>query len=162
MNAGQCPVCGMDAPSSKITTEHLGIRYHFCSRQCLENFSARPKLYLGIKSQKRKGKSVIKKRSFVLDSPIPETGADALEAALSEMMGIREVRISGAKVSVTYDLLEATAMQVEQALEKAGARLGAGWANQLKRGWVHYTEENELDVLAAPDAPCCNKPPARG
>ena len=162
MKIKQCPVCDMDASSSEITAENFGICYHFCSQQCLENFTARPKLYLGKKSQKREGKSVIKKRSFLLDTPIPGTDADSLEAALSEMMGIREVQISGAKVSVTYDLLEATAMQIEQVLEKAGAKLGAGWAGRLKRGWVQYTEENELDSLAATDAACCNKPPKRG
>jgi len=152
----------MDVPDSGVTTEHLGICYHFCSQQCLENFTVRPKLYLGIKSEKQKGKRVIKKRSFVLDTPVPESGADALKAALSEMMGIRDVRVTGAKVSVTYDLLEATAIQIEQALEKADATLGSGWAGRLKRGWVHYTEENELDSLASTDAACCNKPPQRG
>ncbi len=162
MSSKQCPVCGMDVPSSEVTTEHLGICYHFCSQQCLENFTIRPKLYLGIKSEKQKGKSVIKKRSFVLDAPVPESGADALKAALSEMMGIREVVISGANVSITYDLLEATAMQIEHTFEKAGAKLGSGWAGQLKRGWIHYTEENELDNLASTDAACCNKPPQRG
>jgi YHS domain-containing protein/copper chaperone CopZ len=152
----------MDASNSEITTEHLGVCYHFCSQQCLENFTTHPKMYLGIKSEKQKGKSVIKKRSFTLDRPIPESGVDALKAALSEMMGIRDVQVTGATVSVTYDLFEATATQIEQALEKAGAKLGSGWASRLKRGWIHYTEENELDNLASTDAACCNKPPGHG
>ena len=157
-----CPVCGMNTSSHEITTEHNGICYHFCSQQCLENFITHPNLYLAIKSPKREGKSVIKKRSFTLDRPIPESGLDDLKADICNMMGVREVQASGAKISVTYDLLQATAMQIEQTLEKAGAKLGAGWADRLKRGWIHYTEENELGILAAPDAACCNKPPRRG
>ena len=161
MKANNCPVCGMDASATQITTEYLGISHHFCSQQCLENFTSRPLLYLGIKSQKQNGKSLLKRRTFMLDSSIPKSGEDSLKSVLTEMMGVREAQVSGAKVSVTYDLLEATAMQIEQTLEQAGTKLGAGWADQLKRGWVHYTEENALDNLAATDAPCCNKPPTK-
>lgn len=78
------------------------------------------------------------------------------------MMGVQDVQVSESKVSVTYDLLEATAVQVEEALEQAGAKLGVGWSERLKRGWVHYTEENELDMLAAADGACCNRSPGRG
>jgi len=152
----------MDASSYDIITEHNGICYHFCSQQCLENFTARPNLYLAIKSPKREGKSVMKKRSFILDRPVPESEANALQTELCKMMGIRGIQVNDATVSVTYNLLEATAIQVEKALEQAGAKLGEGWASRLKRGWVHYTEENELDILAATDASCCNKPPRRG
>jgi len=157
-----CPVCGMDTPSHEITTEHNGICYHFCSQQCLENFSKHPALYLSIKSPKREGKSVIKRRSFVLDTPVPDAGTKSFESVISEMMGVREVVISGEKVSVTYDLLEVTAEQIEQVLEKAGAKLGTGWASRLKRGWVQYKEENEIGILASTDAACCNKPPKQG
>lgn len=130
----------MDATASEITTEHMGISYRFCSLQCMENFADHPNLYLAVKSPKRQGKSVIKKRSFTLETPIPKSGWDALETDICNMMGIRDLQVSGTKVSVTYDLLEATAMQVEQCLEQAGAKLGAGWADRLKRGWIHYTE----------------------
>jgi len=159
MKHNLCPVCGMDASDSGLTAEHLGIIYHFCSQQCVENFTARPRLYIGKGSQKSEGKTVVKKRTFMLDSPVPDADTEALKAALLRMMGIRDVGISGAKVSVTYDLLEATAAQVESAIEQAGADLGHGWAARLKRGWLQYTEETELENLSAADAPCCNRPP---
>jgi len=56
------------------------------------------------------------------------------------MMGVRDVKVSETHVSVTYDLLEATAVQVEEALEQAGAKLGAGWSERLKRGSLHGGE----------------------
>ena len=157
MHAKRCPVCGMDAADPALTAEHIGNVYHFCSAQCLENFSARPRLYVGKGAQKAEGRVVVKRREFSLDRPVPD--AAALEAALMRMMGVKEVGISGTKVSVTYDLLEATAAQIEQALTMAGAGLGTGWSARLKRGWVNYTEETELENLAAGDAPCCNRPP---
>jgi len=152
----------MDTASSDFTTEYHGICYHFCSQQCLENFTARPALYVGIKSPKQKGKSVIKNRSFTVDRPVPQSDANTLQTELCKMMGVQDVQVSETHVSVTYDLLEATAVQVEEALEQAGEKLGAGWSERLKRGWVHYTEENELDMLAAADGACCNRPPGRG
>jgi len=157
----KCPVCGMDASTTKIATEHMGMSYHFCSRQCLENFIAHPKLYLGIKSPKQEGKHVIKQRSFVLDHPVQTSVEGILKTTLSEMMGVRDVRVASAKVTVTYDLLEATAEQIENDIEQAGAKLGTGWAGRLKRGWIHYTEENELDNLTVTNMACCNKPPAK-
>ncbi len=156
-----CPVCGMDASTTKITTEYLDMSYYFCSRQCLENFIAHPKLYLGIKSLKQEGKRVIKQRSFVLDRPIQASVEDSLKTMLSEMMGVRDVRVTSTKVIVTYDLLEATAEQIETDIAQVGVKLGTGWAGRLKRGWIHYTEENELDNLAVTNTACCNKPPAK-
>jgi YHS domain-containing protein len=156
-----CPVCGMDTSTAKVTTEHLGIHYHFCSRQCLENFITHPKLYLGIKSLKQEGKRVIKQRTFMLEHPIQASVENSLKITLSEMMGVRDVQITSVKVTVTYDLLEVTSVQIEKNIEQTDARLGTGWADRLKRGWIQYTEENELDSLAATNTVCCNKPPAK-
>ncbi len=162
MTVNKCPVCGMDAEHSKICADHIGIKYRFCSQQCRENFLARPTLYVGRQAAKLAGKVVIKRRTFLLDHAVGEAMEYQLNDALRQMMGVRDVRVNGREISVTYDLLEDTAEQVEQALADAGAAFGSGWAERLKRGWVHYTEETELDNLAAGDAACCNKPPAKG
>lgn len=159
MRENGCPVCDMDTSDTEFTVEHLGTLYRFCSRQCLDNFVARPTLYTGRTARKHGEKELLKKRTFMLDEILPDADQRTLETAISAMMGIREIEISGNRVSVTYDLCEATARQVEQGLEQAGARLGSGWATRLKRGWVHYIEENELNNLAAGEGPCCNKPP---
>ena len=45
---------------------------------------------------------------------------------------------------MTYDCCKATAEQIEAVLAEAGARLGNGWAERLRRGFVHYTEECEI------------------
>jgi YHS domain-containing protein/copper chaperone CopZ len=153
------PVCGMEVADSTFSAEHLGITYHFCSQQCLENFTVRPRLYVGKGAQKAEGKAIIKRRTFMLDRPLVDADAGALEAALLRMMGVKEVEISGTKVTVSYDLLEATAAQVGREIEQAGAALGKGWAARLKRGWLQYTEETELENLAVGDEPCCNRPP---
>jgi len=159
---GACPVCGMDADDSAICAEHLGITYCFCTEQCRENFIARPKLYIGKKMAMSEGRSVIKRRQFKLDQAIAGMRREDLLVALNQLMSVRNVSIEGERISIDYNLLEINAEQIEAVLVKAGASMGSGWSERLKRGWVHYTEENELDNLAADDAACCNKAPSKG
>jgi len=156
-----CPVCGMDTRDSTISAVHLGIEYYFCTPQCRENFRARPKLYVGRQSAKYAGREIIKCRAFLLDLAVDSSVEHQLEASVHQLMGVREVRIKGRKIVISYNLLEATAEQMERALSDAGAALAVGLGARLKRGWLHYTEETELDNLATDDAACCNKPPGK-
>jgi len=158
----QCPVCGMDAGASSLCTEHSGIVYHFCMPQCRENFLLRPLLYIGGKSPHRTGREVIKRRTFTLEKAMTGMQAEALMMALNQLMSVQNISIEGNRISIDYNLLEVHAGQIEEALVTAGASMGSGWAERLKRGWVHYTEENELDNLAASDSACCNKAPGKG
>jgi copper chaperone CopZ len=102
---------------------------------------------------------VPKRRAFRLAGPVSGAGAQALRAALTGMKGVREVALSGARLSVSYDLLQVTAAQIDAALRQAGFEPGGGWGQRLKRAWIHYTEDNEREHLAAGDGPCCNRPP---
>jgi len=161
MTANKCPVCGMDAAHSSIRSEHLGVEYRFCSEQCRETFIARPQLYLAGNSPKKAGRTIVKRRMFSLDQPVTSDQAQRLTEALNQLMGVRNVRIENQKIAIIYDLLEVTAEQIERILEDTGSGLGSGWAKRLKRGWIHYTEENELDNLADAPGACCNKPPRK-
>lgn len=147
---GKDPVCGMQARSGRHTLEYLGIHYSFCSAQCLERFRASPHLYVGVpgeKAPKQSGMEVVKKRRLRLDHPLSAADQQKIGAALHEMMGIRAVDFSGDAVEITYDLLLATARQIEEKLEAVGMHLGPGWADQLRRAFVNYEEECEIDSL---------------
>jgi len=158
----KCPVCDMESSSSTIRADHLGIDYHFCSEPCRENFLARPALYVGRYAPKKSGRSIIKRRTITLDEPVAGMQCEDLKVALHRLMSVDNISIECDRISIDYDLLQITASQIEEALSRAGALMGAGWGGRLKRGWIHYTEENELDNLATGDAACCNKPPAKG
>jgi len=151
----------MVSMDSNITRTYNGVSYHLCSHQCRQNFDKQPKLYLGSHAEKYKRKSIVKKRTFTLDSPLLDSEVETLETLISAMMGVRKVQISGSSISVSYDLLEATAEQIEKTIEHTGNKLASGWSARLKRSWIHYTEETELDNLAAGESACCNKPPAK-
>jgi len=157
-----CPVCGMDASASGLTAEHLGVVHHFCSETCRENFLKRPRLYPGSIAGAISARAVIKRRRFALAEALDEEQRRSVAEVLKGLMGVHKVEVGATEVFIEYNLMEIQAIQIEGALAKAGATLAGGWTERLRRRWVRYTEENELDNLAAGEGACCNKPPAKG
>lgn len=143
-------VCGMQVDSGVNQIVYLGISYAFCSKQCQERFLTNPHLYVGRpgqKAPKQEGLSVIKQRRLRLAQPLSSSQARALSDALQAMMGIQTVSIEGDSVVIAYDLLQATAEQVEEKLAEIGVQLGEGLAEGLRRAFVHYEEECEIGNL---------------
>ena len=63
------------------------------------------------------------------------------------MMGVKAVEAQGDIVTITYDLIQAMAEQLEAKMVEVGVKLGEGWAERLRRGFVHDLEECEVDSL---------------
>ncbi|SBT09107.1 YHS protein [Candidatus Accumulibacter aalborgensis] len=151
-------VCDMMVEPDSYRFCYQGRDYAFCSAQCRERFEAHPHLYVGTPGHpapKKQGLVVLKQRRFVVDGALDETQAKQLQAQIHAMMGIKSLAVNGAEVVVTYDLLQATATQIEAALDQAGAHLGNGWGEKLRRGFIHFTEECEINNLqGSPPAGC--------
>lgn len=47
------PVCGMEATNSKITSDHEGKTYYFCSEGCKDTFEREPDKYAEKKSEEK-------------------------------------------------------------------------------------------------------------
>ena len=144
------PVCGMQVSRDSFAIEHLGIHYAFCSQQCQDRFEANPHLYIGVPGEqapKQKGLEIVKQRRFRLEQPLTNEEAAILVKELGAMMGIRSMEVTGDTISITYDLLQATAEQIEVRIGEVGGLLGTGWAERLQRGFVHYVEECEAGNL---------------
>lgn len=145
------PVCGMNVPPTQFETIFEGIHYAFCSEQCRERFVANPHLYIGMpgeKAPKQKGVELLKQRRFQLDAPLTSQDAAILAEALGTMMGVKAIEIQGdVTVTITYDLLQTTASQFEAKMVEVGAKLGEGWSERLRRSFVHYIEECEVENL---------------
>jgi len=146
------PVCGMDVAPTQLETVYEGIRYAFCSEQCRQRFIANPHLYIGVpgeKAPKQKGVELFKRRRFQLDAPLNPQEAAVLTDTLGAMMGVKAVDIQGDTniVTITYDLLQATADQLEAKIAEVGVKLGEGWAERLRRSFVQYVEECEVGNL---------------
>jgi len=156
-----CPVCGMAVEAEVATVEHHKMYFHFCSEQCREMFIAHPSLYSAKVGKERS--EILKRRTMRLAEPLDHEVAELLVPHLLEMMGVKEVLIEDNKVHITYDLLQVTEMQIEKALVEVGIQLGGSWLERLCRGWVHDSEEIELDNLAAPPELLPNRaPPGAG
>ena len=150
----KCPVCHMQVPSDQFALTYQGIHFAFCSEQCRDRFQTTPHLYIGIpghKAIKQEGQQVLKRRSFRVDQPLSSEQRQVLANDIARMMGIERVDVEGTEIRIVYDLLEATAEQIEATLVQAGARLGGGWTERLRRAWVHYTEECEVANMEVSD-----------
>jgi len=150
------PVCNMIVSADKYAIDHLGMHFAFCSLQCKERFLANPHLYIGAaehKSPKQEGREVLKRRHFRLTEPLPAEVSALVADSIRGMMGIKSIDIDGADIEVTYDLLQATAQQIESQLESTGAALGKDWGHRLRRAFVHYTEETEVDSMETTSPP---------
>ncbi|OGA19195.1 MAG: hypothetical protein A3H32_01310 [Betaproteobacteria bacterium RIFCSPLOWO2_02_FULL_63_19] len=169
------PVCGMMVGEWERQVVYRGVGYAFCSQQCRERFSSSPGLYVRRRrlAPKQIGMEVIKHRRIVLDVPLTHAEFVELKRALLSMMGVMEVwsdketsdvgggmqtleyhaqtftRIDA--VEISYDLLQATAAQIERRLVDLNALPRNGWGEKLQRDFIHYMERCELDDLEAYD-----------
>ena len=144
------PVCHMQVPAASFATEYLGINYAFCSEQCRDRFHANPHLYMGFPGRKapaQEGVEVVKCRKIRLACPLDTAQSRQIYDALTDMMGVRNVHIDGGKLEIKYDLIQVTEEQIENKLASVGATLGQGWADRLKRAFIHFEEEFEIDNL---------------
>lgn len=148
------PVCGIQVDPHQYAIIYLGIPYAFCSRQCLERFQAHPHLYVGqpgLKAPRQEGRQILKRRSLRLAQSLSAGQAVALAEALTALPGIKHVRAEADSLILTYDLLLATAEQIEEKLAEVGIQLGDGWADRLRLAFVHYEEELEAASLEVND-----------
>lgn len=144
------PVCHMQVPAVSFAMEYLGINYAFCSEQCRDRFLANPHLYIGFPSRKapaQEGVEVAKCRKIRLACPLDKAQAQQIHDALTDMMGVQDVHIDGDKLEIKYDLIQVTEEQIENRLVSVGAALGQGWADRLKRAFIHFEEEFKIDNL---------------
>ena len=145
-------VCGMDITADDIYLDYQGIHYVFCSDQCLERFQLNPHLYVGYpgsESPKHAGVIVLKKRKLKLAEPFPKDVYDQFIDYIEDMMGIHSIEINGNCIEISYDLLQATELQIEKKITEAGVVLGDDLMEKIRRAFVHFMEETEVESLEA-------------
>jgi len=144
------PVCGMQVRPDDNAIDYQNMPFAFCSQQCKDRFLANPHLYIGYpgqKAPKQEGRTVLKHRRLHLAQKLSSDEAAQVSEALSAMMGIKELKVSGNTIDIHYDLLEATAQQIEDKLMEIGVQLGKGWAEHLRLAFVHESEELQIDSM---------------
>lgn len=149
-----CPVCGMDATQIDLWRSYRGVRHFFCSQQCVDRFIAHPSLYCGDPkhgmSEKQKGRIEIRRHKIVFSDPLSSDHMANVAEAVRSMMGIKNMNVSRDAFFVTYDLLEVSLEEIEKTIERVLGKIDSPMIDHVKRGWIHYTEECELENLAHP------------
>lgn len=80
------------------------------------------------------------------------------KSEIKKIKGIKRVTIDIEKgdLFAEYDLLECREDAIERWMLEAGFILDESFKEKLKRGWIHFTEENEQAELKSGPAPCCD------
>jgi len=145
-----CPVCIMSIKDFNKAYKYQEMVFFFCSEQCQDRFISNPHLYIGHwgrSAAKQRGECIIKRRIIKLEKSAPDYIVKLISRGLSEMMGVKKVSISGERISISYDLLEVTAKQIEIKIEIMGEHIKDNWVEDLKLAFIHYIEETEIDNL---------------
>ena len=149
-----CPVCHMTEINRSLLFNYQGVDHYFCSSQCLERIKEHPHLFVGDpkhgSSPKQKGQTVWKKRRIGFARPVSDELKAVLEQSLLSLMGVETLVFEKACLCVTYDLLRVPLGQIEMTIEQTAANFRSGVVERVKRGFIHYSEEFELDNLAHP------------
>jgi len=156
-NPDICHVCGMASDPAVASVEYHKMYFYFCSEQCRETFLENPGLYAAKPAAEQK--EILKKRTLHLAEPPDPEVAELLISYLGDLMGVKEVVVKGERLHISYNLLQVTEAQIEEALTEAGLQLDDSWRERVRRAWVHDTEEIERKNLTARPSSCCNKPP---
>ncbi len=89
-------------------------------------------------------------RSFLrLAEPLPQGLDNQFIEYIKAMMGIHNIVIDGNCIDITYDLLQVTESQIEKNITDANIVLGDDVMEKIRRAFVHFTEEIEVESLEA-------------
>ncbi|MFQ5901005.1 MAG: heavy-metal-associated domain-containing protein [Thermodesulfobacteriota bacterium] len=93
------------------------------------------------------------------DRPAKKTIVE-LEDELKRIKGVNKVNVDFEKgeVFVEYDLMKIFEMDIEKKMVEMGFVLDSCMGQRLKKGWIHFTEENERDNLKTKPTSCCSDP----
>lgn len=149
-----CPVCQMEATKEDLWRTYRRLKFWFCSQQCEDRFIAHPDLYVGSRktgrSEKQKGRVEIKSHRIVFSKSLDKMEMAKLTDGVQQLMGVKTLKVSPKDMSISYDLMEVSLETIEGQVEQTLGPLETPWVDRVKRSWIHYSEECELEDLAHP------------
>lgn len=132
--------------------DHQHIRYAFCSEHCRERFRKYPHLFVGEATyglaEKQKGRVVKKAQRIKLVNEVGLDKLPQLSQGLESLMGVEAVDVRGDEVTVIYDLVQISLSEIEDTIVAELGGLREGITDKIRRAFIHYSEECELENLA--------------
>lgn len=103
-----------------------------------------------------------KRRRIRITPPGTEEWKEELHRRLTATAGVRACRIrEPGIVELEYNLRAVRFEQLADLLSSSGCGLHPGPWERIKRRFIRYTEQNELEHLTALQRPCCSDPKLR-
>ena len=103
---------------------------------------------------------ILKKRKIAFAENISSENKKKIEEHIKKQEGVSVVDIDRVKreVNIEYDLRRINFERIEKALKDLRIPLSNRLMEKWKRSMAKYTEQNELDNLAAKPESCCKDP----
>ena len=102
--------------------------------------------------------SVIKHHHITYKKAPSSGGIDEWKTRLKKCKGITDLRIDVGNMDLLaeYDLQNCREEDIERCMLEIGFELEDSMMERLKRGWIHFTEENEQAELKHKAPACCD------
>ncbi len=102
--------------------------------------------------------AIIKTRKIKLYNPGNDNMKKAVQV-LNNLKGVKKVNYdqSEGTLTISYDLESVMLIKIEEKLQTMGLELDISHLAKIKRGWQHFTEQNELENMHV-NPTCCSNP----
>ena len=102
--------------------------------------------------------SIIKNHHITFKKAPSSGGIDEWKIRLHKCKGITDLKIDveHMDLSAEYDLQNCREEDIERCMVEIGFELEDNLMERLKRGWIHFTEENEQAELKHKAPSCCD------
>ena len=104
--------------------------------------------------------NTIKKRILKVSEIHCGNCENTIQEEISKLYGIIIVHPyrNDNSVEIEYDLLKINLKEIELKLAEIGYPVKKGFLNNLKTGFIKYSEKNEKDNLTVKPSTCCSNP----
>ena len=103
--------------------------------------------------------TIIKNRRLKVEGMTCEKCESNIESNLSQLDGILKVEANkSGSVAVEYNLMKVNISKIEMAIKDAGFNMPNGFFAKFARGWLSFTEQNEVDNAGHTPHSCCSDP----
>ncbi len=106
--------------------------------------------------------SQIKHAKLKLNAPLQAEKIETLKKILTREMGVLHIEFVPRKrlLELAYNFEVTTLAQIENVVEQHGLKLcrSLGW--RFRRGYIHFTEQNEWENARRPKTTCSGQPGA--
>lgn len=104
--------------------------------------------------------AITKKRDLYPAQTLSKDTVNKIRDISTKVNGISDFLVNkNGSLHIEYDLLKINLQKIESIFKNYGIALNNSLLKRFKRGWIHFTEENEYANMTTAPRPCCNSDP---